>query len=236
MPKPLYSIAHRGGINDFTENSLACINQCLKENAVDAIEIDVWKIHDQLVVTHDRELGDTLDGRGRLTDLDPTVLSELKTKMGEPIATLAQIIKATHGHCELNIELKGPDSANGVIGLIKELVTDLQCNIDQLWVSSFDHQQLYQCQKLLPELRRGVLVAGIPYDFARACTELNAYALHGHLGFITKPFIDDAKSRGVKTFVYTVNREDDFSELSNLGVDGVFTDYPDKLACWNKRL
>jgi glycerophosphoryl diester phosphodiesterase len=35
-----------------------------------------------------------------------------------------------------------------------------------------------------------------------------------------------AHRRGLKVFVYTANREEDFRAMDAMGVDGVFTDFP----------
>ena len=46
--------------------------------------------------------------------------------------------------------------------------------------------------------------------------------------------IDDARARGLKNWVYTVNAADDWQWLRSLGVDGVFTDRPEQLLAFNQ--
>ena len=46
---------------------------------------------------------------------------------------------------------------------------------------------------------------------------------------VNSAFVDDAHSRGLKVFVYTVNHPDDIQKMHDLGVDGVFTNYPDRV-------
>ena len=47
--------------------------------------------------------------------------------------------------------------------------------------------------------------------------------------FIDRLFVEDAHQRGLKVFVYTVNHPDDIERMYQLGVDGVFSDYPDRV-------
>jgi glycerophosphoryl diester phosphodiesterase len=89
---------------------------------------------------------------------------------------------------------------------------------------------------LLPQVRRAVLIEGIPLDYARSCEPLKAYAFNTHLGFLTPELLEDASRRGLKNWVYTVNHEDDWHRLYAMGVDGVFTDVPDQLQRFNRSM
>lgn len=60
-------------------------------------------------------------------------------------------------------------------------------------------------------------------------TELNAYAINPCLDFLSQELVDDAKKRGLKTFVWTVNHAEDIARMEMLGVNGIFTNYPDRL-------
>jgi hypothetical protein len=83
--------------------------------------------------------------------------------------------------------------------------------------------------------KRGVLIEGIPLDYAACCTPLKAYSFNTHLSFLSPELIQDAQSRGLKNWVYTVNSADDWSYVQALGVDAVFTDKPDALLAFNQR-
>ena len=85
----------------------------------------------------------------------------------------------------------------------------------------------------MPQVKRAALIEGIPLDYAQCCEPLKAYAFNTHLSFITPELINDARKRGLKNWVYTVNHEEDWRWLQELGVDGVFTDKPDLLQNFN---
>src|SRR5690606_8286026 len=97
----------------------------------------------------------------------------------------------------------------------------------------FDHQQLFQMLQRAPAIKRALLVEGIPLDYARCCDALQAYAFNTHLGYLNQALIDDARKRGLKNWVYTVNHSEDWQWMVELGVDGVFTDRPKELLIFN---
>lgn len=234
LPYPLYCIAHRGGSGQYTENTLAAIDSCL-ELDVDAIEIDTWMIGGELLITHDRRLGRTLPGQGRLIDHHPEYLRALEMSCGSRLASLQDILKLVGDRVVLNIELKGPGCSQSVAELLQQFAHDHQQSLDQYVVSSFDHHQLYHFKQLLPEVKRGALIEGIPLDYAACCEELKAYSFHPNINFVNQALIDDARKRGLKTWVYTVNETDDWQHMCELGVDGVFTDVPQQLLQMNSK-
>jgi glycerophosphoryl diester phosphodiesterase len=237
MPK-LTCIAHRGGplMNNqpLPENSLAAIARALAAG-VDAVEIDIYQIEGELLVTHDRRLGRVVSGQGIITDLHLAYLREQKLENGEPLPTLRDVLALVGDRAMLNIEIKGANCVAALKQQLEAFVQDHQLSFEHYIVSSFDHQQLFQSLQLIPQVKRAALIEGIPLDYAQCCEPLKAYAFNTHLSFITPELLGDARKRGLKNWVYTVNSEDDWAWLQGLGVDGVFTDKPDALQKFNNR-
>jgi glycerophosphoryl diester phosphodiesterase len=231
MSSPLYCIAHRGGTGP--ENSLQAISRSLALG-VDAIEIDIWQIEGELLVTHDRRLDRLTNGKGLITDLPLVELRKLALANGEPIPTLRDVLVLVREKALLNIEIKGQDCAPALVEQLTGHCADTGDSLDNYVVSSFDHRQLYQMLQLAPRVRRGVLVEGIPLVYAGCCAALQAYSFHTSVNFISSALIDDARARGLKNWVYTVNHANDWRWLRSLGVDGVFTDYPEQLLAFNR--
>ena len=235
--KPLLCIAHRGG-PQFTqsalpENSLAAIARAL-ELGVYAVEIDIFQIEGELLVTHDRRLGRVVSGEGIITEQSLSYLRQQRLENGEPIPTLRQVLELVGDKALLNIEIKGANSVPTLKKVIDGYVSAHQGNYEQYIISSFDHQQLFQSMQQLPHIKRAVLIEGIPLDYAACCEPLKAYSFNTHLSFLTPELIQDAKKRGLKNWVYTVNQEDDWKAMMLLGIDAVFTDKPDKLIRFNQ--
>ncbi|WP_444919860.1 glycerophosphodiester phosphodiesterase [Microbulbifer sp. CnH-101-G] len=234
-PGTLFCFAHRGYQLRASENTLQAISQAL-ELAVGGIEIDVWNIGGQLLVTHDRRLGRLLSGNELITDLHPDTLRERTLPCGNKIPTLREVLELVGNSAQLNIEIKGPNSAALVAKEIRMFVSDEGTSFEQYIVSSFDHRQLHECLHLIPEVRRGVLFSGIPLDLAASTGPLKAYSLHTCLDFLEADLIADAKRRGLKNYVFTVNNPDDLLLLATQGVDGVFTDEPQIVLDFNTQV
>jgi glycerophosphoryl diester phosphodiesterase len=231
-------IAHRGGplMNNqpLPENSLAAISRALAAG-VDAIEIDIYQIENELLVTHDRRLGRVVSGQGIITQLPLSYLREQTLENGEPLPTLQDVLQLVGNRALLNIEIKGLDCVPALQKTLTTFCSDHQISLDQYLVSSFDHQQLYACLKALPQVRRGVLIEGIPLDYAQCCDALQAYSFNTHLSFLTPELLADARKRGLQNWVYTANNSDDWEWLRSMGVDAVFTDKPDALMDFNRQ-
>src|SRR6187551_2479453 len=155
--KPLLCIAHRGGPqfadSSLPENSLAAIARAL-ELGVYAVEIDVFQIQGELLVTHDRRLGRVISGEGIITEQPLSYLRQQRLENGEPIPTLQQVLELVGDKALLNIEIKGANSVPALKKIVNEYVSSYQGNYEQYIISSFDHLQLFQSMQQLPHIKR----------------------------------------------------------------------------------
>ena len=76
---------------------------------------------------------------------------------------------------------------------------------------------------------RGALSGALPLELALFAEKLGAYSVNSAIDSINRKFVQDAHSRGLKVFVYTVNHPEELAWMRELGVDGVFTDFPDRI-------
>ena len=231
-PGSLFCFAHRGYRQRATENTLQAIEHAL-EFDVDGIEIDIWNVGGQLLVQHDRRLGRLIAGSELLTDMCPEALRARLLPCGGHVPTLREVLELVGNNVQLNIELKGPNCAALVARELESYVRDSGSGFEQYLVSSFDHRQIYESLQLLPEVRRGVLLAGIPLDLAACAEPLKAYSMHLSLDFVDADLIADGKRRGLRNYVFTVNHTDDLHLVAAMGADGVFTDEPQLVMEYN---
>ncbi|MCW8127264.1 glycerophosphodiester phosphodiesterase [Microbulbifer halophilus] len=231
-PGPLFCFAHRGYRQRATENTLEAIAHAL-EFDVDGIEIDIWNIRGQLLVKHDRRLGRLIAGSELLTEMCPEALREKLLPCGARVPTLREVLELVGNNVQLNIELKGPDCAALVAQELESYVRDSGSSFEQYLVSSFDHRQLHQCLQRIPEVRRGVLMQGIPLDLAACAEPLKAYSMHLNLDFVDAELIADGRRRGLRNYVFTVNNIADLQLVAAMGADGVFTDEPQLIMDYN---
>ena len=226
-PEALLCIGHRGACAHAPENTLASVRKALELGAP-CLEIDVYHVDQRLVIFHDDRLERTTNGTGYLLEQRFETLRTLDAGCGERIPTLEEVFETVDRRAGVNIELKGPATARPVVGLLAELRRGGWPD-ELILVSSFDHRQLAEVRRLDPGIRIGALIVGQPVDDAAFAAALGAYSVHLSLEFIDRRFVADAHARGLQVFVFTVNHPEDIRKMTQLGVDGVFTDFPERV-------
>ncbi|WP_323945122.1 glycerophosphodiester phosphodiesterase [Aeromonas hydrophila] len=220
-------IAHRGASGLAPENTLKAIRLALALGA-GAIEIDVQLADGELWVFHDRRLERCTDGSGVLTAQSRAYLASLDAGEGEVIPTLWQVMEVIAGQAELHIELKGSQTADEVARLTRHAEAELGFGPTQWVVSSFHHPELARFAALRPDIRLGALTSTIPLTLAKFAAELGAWSLNCDVDFVDQALVQDAHKRGLKVLVYTVDEPADQAMLAAIGVDGIFTNRPDR--------
>lgn len=225
----LLKIGHRGACGYEPENTLRSFRKAMDLN-VDMVELDVHRCRSgELVVIHDNRVDRTTNGRGYVSEMELVDLRSLDAGKGESIPILTEVLDLIGGRVAVNIELKGQETARPVFEVIQHYVRDKNWSHDDFMVSSFNHYELLEFAELDSSVRIGALMEGIPLGYAEFAERLGAYAVNVSLEFINRDFADDIHRRGMKAFVYTVNEPEDIEKMRSLGVDGLFTNYPDRL-------
>ena len=231
-------IAHRGASGYAPENTLAAFRLALEMGA-QAIELDVHQTRDhELVVLHDEDLRRVGRRKGRVRDLTREELRSVDVGSwfdpcfsAERVPTLSQVYDLAEGKAELHVELK---RGSKLYPGIEERVVDL-IQRRKAWettlVSSFDHAALYSARSLDTRLRIGYLLGLTGMKTAyREIQELSAESLNMSTRQADARKVRECAERKLKTLVYTVNSRKELSRLSRLGVDGVFTNFPELTA------
>lgn len=218
---------HRGACGYEPENTLSSFQKAI-EIGVDAIELDVYVLRSgELVVIHDDKVERTTNGSGYVLDHTFEALRRLDAGNGQFIPTLQEVLDLVNMNTAINIELKGVGTAKAVAATVSNFL-EIGWSEESFMVSSFNRTELVAFSKLMPNIRTGILIVGIPIDFATLTSSIGAYSINPSYEFITKEFVEDAKSRNLKIFAFTVDSESEVQRMQSLGVDGIFTNYPDK--------
>ena len=223
----LLCIGHRGAMGHAPENTLLSFKKALELGAA-CVEADVYYVDGNLLVIHDDRLERTTNGSGYLLDHDFDTLRALDAGDGERIPTLEELFETVDLKAGLNIELKGSHTVRPVVEFIAAR-RQYGWRDDLILVSSFNHSRLEAVRGIDPRIRLGVLITGPPGDAAAVAAGIGAYSVHLSLAFVDRAFVADAHSRGLRVFVFTVNDPDDIHRMAGLGVDGVFTNYPERV-------
>ena len=221
----MYIFAHRGASAHAPENTIAAVELAIAQQA-DGIEIDVHQLGEEFVVIHDQWLSRTTNGNGHLTSMDLTELRKLDAGQGQRVPTLKEVMETVDGRCDINIEMKGISDPKLLLSYTQALLSAHPEWESRIIFSSFDHHLLKAIKTLLPDAYIGALTSSKPLDYAAFAEELGAYSVNLDVSFTDKAFVDDAKRRGLKVFVYTVDQPEALKKLAQWGVDGVFSNSP----------
>jgi glycerophosphoryl diester phosphodiesterase len=225
-------IGHRGASGYEPENTLLSFKKAISLNA-DMIEMDIFKCKTgELVIIHDNTVDRTTNGKGHIMDLTFKELRILDAGKGEKIPTLPEVLDLVNKKIKINLELKGEEIAGPVYKLIRKYVEEKGWSYNDFFISSFNYRLLQEFIKLIPNnvaIKICPLIYGIPIDLSQFTLKFKAYSINISGDFIDKKIINDAHAQGMKVFVYVVNNPDEALKMKSLGIDGIFTDYPDML-------
>ena len=231
MFKKLTIIGHRGAAGLKPENTLPSFILAL-DLGCRVLELDVHRLvneQDSLAVVHDSKLDRTTNLRGQVANFTHHELRNAKP----PVPMLVDVIEAILEWCTkntvnpeeilLNIELKGLGTAKATQQIISEhpALTYI--------VSSFNHDELKDFRQL-DEL---TAVAPLFDRWQTNCVEiannLNATGINLSKRIVTKARVEEIHAAGYQIWVYTVNTKRSALRMERLGVDGIFTDRPDRM-------
>lgn len=97
-------------------------------------------------------------------------------------------------------------------------------------VRSFDHRAVRAIKRLEPGLETGVLIAGTtPVDPVGLVRAAGADWYGPEYVSLDRPQVDELHAAGIRVLPWTVNDPDEMRALIAWGVDGITTDFPDRL-------
>jgi glycerophosphoryl diester phosphodiesterase len=219
----LLRIGHRGARGYALENTLLSFQKALELDC-DGIELDIHLSKDnKLVVIHDDVVNRTTNGVGKVTEM---TLLELQ-KLGIP--SLKDVLTLVDKRCFINIEIK----ANHLFEILNDFIIDAVLNkgwrYKQLIVSCFNHEALHYMRKLNKDLCIGVLTETNIDEAIQTAQVLNAYSVHPDYVLLDNTSCQKIKDAGFKVLPWTVNSSEDIEKMKKLQVDGIMSDFPDKI-------
>ena len=222
-------IGHRGAMGHETENTLASVQKAIDLGA-DMIEIDVFKIDSgEIVVFHDETLERLSNAGGKIEEYNIYDLKSVILDGGHKIPMLQDVLKLIDNKVALNIELKGDNTADRVNFITDYYIRERGWSPENFVISSFNWDQLKRMRELNAEVAIAVLTEEDPLDAIAMAEELNAIAINPWYKSLTAENTKEIQGKGFKVFTYTVNEPEDLQRMIDYGVDGIFTNYPDRL-------
>ena len=97
-------------------------------------------------------------------------------------------------------------------------------------VSCFQLETLGRVRQIDESLPIALLTKGLPSpSFWKNARQLGAVSVHIDVEAVTAFFVNQAHDSGLRVMVYTVNSPQDARRLLDIGVDGIFSDFPDRV-------
>jgi len=224
-------IGHRGSKGYIAENTLESINHAILLG-VDGIEIDIFKcLSGELVLSHENNLKRLTGKSGQLEKLTLDELKKFLVVGKYKIPTLTNVLTIIETPLFVNIELKGLNTAQATSKIIADLSTSTSWSLENFIVSSFNWDELELFRSIDKNTPVGVLVSksmsvNEAIEFGK---KINAQAIHPNFKLLNDKTVKKIKNNGFKIYTWTVNNEDDINFMKKLEVDGIISDYPDRI-------
>lgn len=225
----MLKIGHRGARGYEPENTLIGFQKAIDLD-VDGIEFDVHLSTDnQLIVIHDETIDRTTNGKGFVNTLSLPELKVFEIDHKYRIPTLTEVLDLVNQKCFVNIELKSYEAADKVVELIEKYINEKNWKYSHFLVSSFDWNALQQVKFLNASIPIGVLTE-TDLDLALAFAKvIQAKSIHPYFLLLTKENTEQLQKKGFQVFPWTVNEIEDIKKIKTYNVDGIISDFPDRL-------
>jgi len=253
--KPL-NFGHRGFAGEYPENTILSYQKAIEAGA-DILEMDVQLTTDnKLVVFHDDTLERMTNGSGIVKEKS---LSEIKKvnvgcvfipghevgqnqypfKNAEIKIPLLSEVFSEFPNCRFNIDIKQHEKkvSEALLGIIKEFKLT-----EKVLVASDDFKTI----SYFRNISKGEFATGASYREVAKFLLLERLNLLKHARFeadalqvpesysgiriISEKFIREAHKMNIAVHPWTINEKVDMERLLRWGVDGIMTDFPDRLS------
>ena len=213
--KPLV-IAHRGFSGRYPENTLVAIRAAIRLG-VDYVEIDVQETSDgKLIVFHDDRLNRICGVSGRVRETSAARIRQLCPA----VPLFGEVLRACRGKTRLLVEIKHADPGKVATTIRRHRMQH------QVIVFTFSTDRLAAFAAAAPEISRFGLIEW--QNWRRLPVAVDGLGIYRHRLW-SRQVVARLHRRGWKVFVWTVNDVRTMRRLMAWGVDGVISNFPDRV-------
>lgn len=240
------TLAHRGASGYAPEHTMPAFELGIYMGA-DFLEIDVQNTKDgHLIAFHDETVERTTNGRGKVRNM---TLAEIKALdagswfnekypmlgrekyVGLEVVTLAEIFSTFGKTTNYMLDIKGssvfPGMEEQLLALVEEY--DLENHVAMQSFSSESLQKVHQLNSEIPLYQ--LMWYNYPaFISADTLNRIKQYAVgvSPNFNMIGSEYINKVKGAGLQVVPYTVNYQVNMDKAYILGVNGIYTDFPDR--------
>jgi glycerophosphoryl diester phosphodiesterase len=215
-------LAHRGALEQRTENTLAAFERALELGA-DGVELDVMLSADgEVVVFHDEDLVRLAGRSERIDALSWEQLRAVDLHGGGRIPRLAEVVDQLPQDAWLDVELKAGGSA-----MVDATVALLSAR-DNCLLSSFDPRLLARAREQNWPAQMGLLLERQSPAFlhAHGGREFGAQGVILDAAIVSAPTVERYARSGYLVGVYGARDEEHERALIEMGIGWLITDWP----------
>lgn len=241
----MLKIGHRGAKAYAPENTIAGFKKALELN-VDMVEFDVRLTKDRHpIVVHDNQLARLAKKFRRISRLDLRQIKRVRVKGSERIPTLSEVLQIIDNRVGMDIELKVKGSAEIVIATLREH----RINFKNVMISSNFASELKTAEAMESDITTALVfrsgnsfsfwlvldflaILFLPltmYYISWLVKKANANFLNINYRLLDRKKVRMFHEKGIKICAWTVDSPKKISYLKSLGIDGIITNYPDRL-------
>ncbi len=229
-------IGHRGASGHAPENTMASFRRAVELGAT-FIETDLRLSHDaRFVAIHDATLDRTTNGRGLVRDFTLEQLRQLDAGSwfapefaGERVPTIEEILVfARETDVVFYLEIKH----EGTWGVHHAMASALRAADEaaaHCVVISFDARTLENLRRLDTTLMMGLLFEKAMPDAIAKAQKIGARQILPRADLVTREMVEEAHRADMQLATWTVNENTEMRAMIAMGVNGIMTNYPDRL-------
>ena len=230
------NVAHRGASGSYPENTLIAFQKAL-EIGVDEIELDLYMTKDDhLIIMHDSTVDRTTDGTGVIAELTLAEIKDLDAGRvfgeqfrGERVPTWGEALDLVQGKVGLNVHLKEGGNPDGHYERkVAKALDDFQMVEDSILTCSDESVGIFADIDSRIECR--IFRANrTPEEYIRKSVEMGLRTMQPGRDITTRDFVQKAHEAGRIVHVFYADTPEDMRRYIEIGVDGILTNYPEKL-------
>lgn len=228
-------VAHRGASGAFPENTAIAFEEAVRLD-VEMIELDVHLTRDrQLLVVHDGTVDRTSDGKGKVAELDLAQIKEMDAGAwmapqfaGARFLVLDEALDLMPAAMRLNVHIKAYDEDRDALASM--VVRSLQER--QLLETAFvaaDEATLAAARAVEADLQICNLSTRPVEDYVDRSRQIDCRILQPGNGMTTPELVREAHENGMEVNPFYADDEAEMRRLIACGVDGILTNFPEKL-------
>ena len=190
------------------------------------VEVDVRETGDgHLILLHDDLVDRTTNKTGPVAEMALEQVQRLNAGEWQRIPSLEETLEVATGKVGMILELKVEGIGAEASSIVKRIGF-----IGSLIYASFLPEELMRVRQVEPGALMMMLMGEhLPKDPLADAVDLRA----SHVGLdyrtVTPRLIQTYHNVGLQVFVYTVNAPDDIQKMKTLGLDGIISDFPDRI-------